>query len=240
MFQNRSSTFNLLSLLLLLLTVLTLICYLTVLVSPHVFFNPFPPPRRATDTPAPTATSTATPGLPPTFTPTLSPTITPTSRPTQTRTPTNTPTVTPTWPPTPSATPRATRSPWPFTCEVTYRRPEYGNPWSGVAGTVQDLDGNPLPGFYVRSEGAGLNPPAVQAGADPRYNSIYGSEAAWEQAFNPNNYQAMEIRVQLFNDTPDPSGSFRAVSETITVQLGGYASTSLGFFVCTLNWEEYR
>jgi len=119
------------------------------------------------------------------------------------------------------------------------RRPEYDH-WSGVAGHVQDLDGNPLPGYYVRTEGAGLNPPAVRAGENPRFNAIYGNEAAWEQAYNPGAYQAMEIRVQLFNDRPDRDGTYRPVSDVLIVRLGGYASSSLGYVVCTLNWENWH
>lgn len=215
--RSGSSVFNLLSLALVGLTGLTLICYLTVLVNPHIFLNPFPPQVEVAHiSPSPTNT----PVLPPTYTPT------------------NTPTITPTWPPTPTPTPRATRSPYPFTCEVTYQRPEYGS-WSGVAGHVQDMDGNPLPGYHAKAEGAGLSPPAVRAGADGRINDIYGHEAAWEQAFNPSAYQAMEIRVQLFNDHPDADGTYRAVSDVVVVQLGGYASKSLGYVVCTLNWEDW-
>ncbi|HIE39186.1 MAG TPA: hypothetical protein EYH30_02405 [Anaerolineales bacterium] len=216
--QRGSGLFNMLSLVLVGLTGITLICYLVVLVYPTVFFNPFPPGREiglVSPTPTPT------PALPPTYTPT------------------NTPTITPTWPPTPTPTPRATRSPYPFTCEVEYRRPEYDS-WSGVAGHIQDLDGNPLPGYHVKTEGAGLSPPAVRAGADSRINTIYGSDAAWEQAYNPGAYQAMGIRVQLFNDHPDPDGSYRAVSDVLTVNLPGYASGSLGYVVCTLNWEDWR
>jgi hypothetical protein len=105
---------------------------------------------------------------------------------------------------------------------------------------VQDLDGNPLPGFYVKVEGPTEKPlPAIRAGENPRYNAIYGSDAAWEQAFNPVIYQAMEIRVQLFNDHPEGDGSYRAVSDVLIVQLGGYASGSLGFVTCTLNWEDW-
>jgi hypothetical protein len=238
--MKRSASFvNLLSTFFLGLTLLTCLAYFTVLVYPHIFFNPFPPPLPPTPAPTATPTSTPTPGLEPTYTPTNTPTPTLTMPPTPTRTPTGTPTATPTWPPTPTPTARVTRSPYPFTCEVTLRRPEYDH-WSGVAGHVQDLDGNPLPGYYVRTEGAGLNPPAVRAGENPRFNAIYGNEAAWEQAYNPGAYQAMEIRVQLFNDRPDRDGTYRPVSDVLIVRLGGYASSSLGYVVCTLNWENWH
>lgn len=235
--RKGSPLLNLLSVAIFGLTGLTFLCYLIVFINPYIFLNPFPPQRQAGYvSPTPTRTSV----LPPTYTPTHTPTITPTSPPTATRTPTNTPTITPTWPPTPTHTPRATRSPYPFTCEVTYQRPEYGSPWSGVAGHVQDLDGNPLPGYYARVECPGAGAFTPRAGENERFNSIYGNTAAWEQACNPVNYQAMEIRVQLFNDRPSADGTYRPVSDVMIVRLGGYASGSLGYVVCTLNWEDWR
>jgi hypothetical protein len=111
--------------------------------------------------------------------------------------------------------------------------------WSGVAGHVQDLDGNALPGYYVKLEGPVPNLPARRAGEDARINAIYGNDAAWEQGYNPAAYQAMEIRVQLFNDRPGADGEYKAVSEQMIVKLGGYASASLGYVTCTLNWEDW-
>jgi hypothetical protein len=102
---------------------------------------------------------------------------------------------------------------------------------------VQDLDGNPLPGYYAQVKGP-VNG-TVRAGEDPRFNAIYGSDAAWEQHQNHAAYQAMEIRVQLFNDVPEADGTYRAVSDVVVVQLGGYASASLGYVTCTLNWEDW-
>ncbi len=234
--RRGSSIFDLLSLLLVGLTGITLLCYLSVLINPYLFFNPFPPRQESAQI---SPTPTRTPALPPTYTPTFTPTITPTGSPTPTRTPTNTPTVTPTWPPTPTPTPRATRSPYPFTCEVEYRHPEYDH-WSGVAGYIQDLDGNPLPGYHVRVECPSVGAFTHRAGDSERYNMMYGSEAAWEQACNPASYQAMEIRVQLYNDRPGADGNYRTVSDLLIVNLPGYASGSLGFIVCTLNWEDWR
>lgn len=208
-------------------------------------YNPFPPPTAIPIAQLPTETATPTPGSPtiiPTWTPTPTPTITPTPLPTNTPTPTTpTPTPTsivlPTLTHTPSPTARVTRAPFPFTCEVQLRRPEYDH-WSGVAGHVQDLDGNPLPGYYVRVEGpAGTF--TLRAGEDPRYNAIYGSAAAWERSQNDTVYQAMEIRVQLFNSRPNADGTYAAVSDVVVVRLGGYASTSLGYVTCTKNWENW-
>ncbi len=235
--MRRNGIMNLMSGVLLLLTALSFLCYLVVLINPYVAFNPFPPPRGteiAHAGPSPTPASL----LPPTFTPTNTPTITPTSPPTPTRTPTKTPTITPTWPPTPTPTVRVTRSAYPFTCEVFYRRPEYGGQWSGVAGDFEDLDGNPLPGYHVRVECPGVGAFGLTAGDDPTYNAIYGSEAAWEQACNPVQYQRMEIRVQPLAMYPEADGvTWRQVGEEVIVQLPGYASGSLGYVVCTMNHE---
>ena len=101
---------------------------------------------------------------------------------------------------------------------------------------MQDLEGNPLPGYFVKLEGPVPNLPAVRAGEDSRVNAIYGNEAAWEQVYNPGDYQAMEIRVQLCRLVGDECP---AISDVIIVQLGGYANGSLGYVICTLNWEDW-
>ena len=199
-------------------------------VSPKVLSTPTPPPTW-TPTNTPTITST------PTQTPTRLPTETPTATPTWPPTPTSMPTQTPT--PTPTTTPRATRSANPFTCETSYRQPEYQQAWSGVAGRVQDLDGNPLPGYHAQVECPSVGVFTSRAGENAVYNAFYKSKAAWEQACNSAEYQAMEIRVQLFNDRPDANGTYRAVSELLMVNLLGNRSGSLGYVTCTLNWEGW-
>jgi hypothetical protein len=206
-------------------------------------YNPFPVPTRASLLAI--GLDTATPEGPtdiPTWTPTTEPTATPTSPPSGTRTPTRTPTVTPTFRPTHTAVPptlRVTRAPWPFTCAVDFRRPEYGTPWSGVAGHLQDLDGNPLPGFYAKVECCqGCGQTSVQAGGDPFDVSLYGNQAAWELACDETRYVDLEVRVQMFDSVPDEEGEYPAVSALTVVQLGGYPGTSLGYVTCTLNWEE--
>ena len=136
--------------------------------------------------------------------------------------------------------PRATRSPKPFTCEVTYRPPEYQEPWSGVAGHVQTLGGSSLPGYHAQVECPGVGIFTSRAGADGKFNSFYGNEAAWERSCHDRAYQEMEIRMQLFNDRPDPDGSFQAVSDLLLIRLPGSRSSSLGYVVCTLNWQDWR
>ncbi len=238
-----TSLLNLLSLLLLGLTGLLVLFYLLILVNPYVPFNPFPPPRgvaRAGGS-TPTPTVTPTPVLPPPRTPPAQPTLTPVPSPTPTRTPTRTPSPTPTWPPTATPTPRATRAPYPFTCEVTYRANLYGIPWSGVAGHLQDLDGNPLPGYHVAVNCPGVPETLDQvAGADPRYNLMYGSEAAWERSCDPSAYRALDIRVRIYDKYSGADGTFRPASDWIQVQLGDWATRSLGYITCTLNWEEWK
>lgn len=235
--RSRSSVFNLLSVVLLGLTLLVFVCYFIVFVNPAVGYNPFPP-RWAMVTPTPDASPTPT--FPPTWTPTSipSPSATPTRRPTRTPRATLPASPSPTWPPTQTPTPRATRSAYPFTCEINYRRPEYDS-WTGVAGHFEDLDGVPLPGYHAQVQCPGAGTFTPRAGANDRFNMIYNNEAAWEQACNPATYQAMEIRVQMFNDQPGADGTYRAVSEPLAVDLGGFASRSLGYIVCTLNWEDW-
>jgi hypothetical protein len=221
--DRRGALFNVLTVVVLVATACLLVLYGAI---GFKVIDPFPRPTpgepvspRATPVP-PTAT---VPTAIPTWTPTATPTITPTPGPTKTRTP----------------TPRVTRSPdWPFTCEVDLRRPEYDS-WSGVAGYVQDLDGNPLPGFNIKVECPGVGRLDTRAGVNPTYNRMYGSEAAWEQVCNPIAYQAMEIRVQMWSDQPNPSGEYEAVSDLRLVRLEGRSSASLGFVVCTLNWEDF-
>jgi len=192
--------------------------------------NPFPQPVLPTIVPWP---DTPTPGGPtpiPTWTPTNTPTITPTPLPTNTRTPTLTPSVSPTFPPTATPTPRVTRSPWPFTAETKLMFPQYGCNWTGVAGHVQDLDGNPLKGYPVHVWGAGIDT-VVTSGADARFNTIYGNQAAWEQFFD-NKPKPMEIRVQLH----DPyRSSHPPISEELVIQMPGYCGGGLAYVVFTQN-----
>ncbi len=214
--------------------------YGLLIINPHLPFNPFPPPTLVplapTLTPSLTPTDTPTPGVP-TWTPTLTPsaTLTPTPRP-----PTKTPTPTPTfkWPDTaipsatPTETPIATRSPWPFTYELSFITPQYGCGWTGVAGKVQDLDGNPLAGYPVHIWGAGIDI-VVTAGADARYNTIYGSPAAWEQFFDTSP-KPMQVRVQLHDPYRD---DHPPVSEEVVLDFPGYCGGALGYVVFTMNHE---
>lgn len=225
--DRRTALFNILTILVLVALVCTVAFYGLVGLGVVV---PFPRYALPTLVPWP---DTPTPGGPtsiPTWTPTNTPTITPTPLPTNTRTPTPTPSITPTFPPTATPTPRVTRSPWSFTSEVTLSFPQYGCGWTGVAGHVQDLDENPLKGYPVHVWGAGIDV-VVSSGADARFNTIYGNQAAWEQ-FYDNKPKVMQVRVQLH----DPYRSDHPpVSNEIVVDMPGYCGGALAYVVFTQN-----
>ncbi len=239
----RDRIFNILTYVVLVATLCVVIYYALIGFGASAI-NPLPP---STFDISMLPTGPPTPTLPiASWTPTPTPTITPIPGPTDTRTPTLTPSITPiplptfTFPPTNTPTPRVTRSPYPFTCEVEYRRPECGV-CSGVAGHIEDLDGNPLPGYYVVVQGPVPEVNGAKlAGGNPTFNAIYGNEAAWEQIYNPGAFQAMEIRVQMCKPNPDPNKPCTAISNEVIVNLGGYASSSLGYVTCIKNWEGYE
>lgn len=199
-------------------------------------FDILPPPTPVAVAQLPTSTPTPRVTSVPTWTPTPLPTSTSPAPPTDTPGPTPTPTTTPTlpptatFPPTVTPTPRATRSAWRFTYDVTLTASQYGGcSWTGVAGHVQDLDGNPLQGYPVHVWGAGIDE-VVTAGSDSRLNTIYGSQAAWEQFFGPNP-KPVEVHVQLH----DPFGDHPPVSDEIVIDMPGYCGGALGYVVFTQN-----
>lgn len=196
-------------------------------------YNPFPVPTRAS---LALPTDTPTPGGP-TPIPTWTPTHTPAEpSPMPTRTPTLTPSATATFPPTPTfpptvtPTPRATRSPWPFTYELDLMSPQYGCSWTGVAGHVQDLDGNSLVGYPVHVWGAGIDV-VVTSGSDARFNTIYGNQAAWEQFFDAKP-KVLEVRVQLHDPYRD---DHLPVSEEIVIEMPGFCGAGLAYVAFTQN-----
>jgi hypothetical protein len=95
---------------------------------------------------------------------------------------------------------------------------------------VQDLDGNPLEGYPVHIWGAGIDT-VVTAGVEPRFNLLYGSEAAWEQYFGPSP-RVMEIHVQLH--TPFADGN-PPVSDEIVVDFPGHCGGALAYLAFTKN-----
>lgn len=178
-----------------------------------------------TPTPAPIV---ATPI--PTWTPTATPTATPTPAPTDTPRPTPLPSATPTFPPTATPTPRVTRSARLFTYELEFKFPQYGCGWTGVAGHVQDLDGNPLQGYPVHIWGASLDM-VVTSGADARFNTIYSNQASWEQFFD-NKPKVFQVRVQLHDPYQD---NHLPISDEIVIDMPGYCGGALAYIVFTKN-----
>lgn len=228
--ERKTRLFNILTIIVLVATVGLVSIY--GLIAANVF-NPFPPPTPIPVAQLPTSTPTPRTTPVPTWTPTPSPnpstpTRTPGATPTPTTTPTFPPTVTPTDTPTP--TPRATKSPWPFTYELSLSSPQYGCNWTGVAGHVQDLDGNPLIGYHVHVWGAGIDT-VVTSGTDARFNTIYGSEAAWEQFMAPNP-KPIEVHVQLHDPYRD---DHPPVSEEIVINFPGVCGRALGYIEFTKN-----
>lgn len=229
----RAGMFNVASLIMLGVTVITLICYIAIAVNPYLPINPFPPePQQvlvATVTPSPTPTQipaatwtpTATPTITPTPPPSFTPTITPTPAPTTPPPPTATPE------PTETPTPRVTRSPYPFTYELTYETPYYGCTWMGVAGTVEDIDGNPLRGYPIHVWGGGIDT-VVTSGDKP----VYG-DAGWEQFFDssPKSVDGV-FRVQIHSrDNPNHP----PISAEVVLNFEGLCSTSLAHIVFIKN-----
>jgi hypothetical protein len=230
----KSLVFNVLTLVVLVAALCLAGLYSLVALGVYEVF-PYPPPPTVAVLPTLTPTPLATPI--PTWTPTQEPTETPVPPPTDTPgpspTPSSTPTIapSPTFPPTATPTPRVTRSARPFTYEVVLKEPQYGGcSWTGVAGQVQDLDENPLPGYLVHVWGAGIDE-VVASGANQRFNTVYGSEAAWEQFFGPSP-KAMEVHVQLHDPFRE---DHLPISEEIVIDFPGYCGGALGYVVFTKN-----
>jgi hypothetical protein len=108
--------------------------------------------------------------------------------------------------------------------------PQYGCNWTGVAGHVQDLDGNPLQGYPVHIWGAGIDQ-VVTSGADARFNTIYANQAAWEQFFD-NKPKEFDVRVQLHDPYRD---DHLPISEEIVIRMPGYCGGALAYVVFTMN-----
>lgn len=227
----RDRLFNVLTLVVLGLTVITFVCFASIAINPFLPFNPFPPQEYIVATPSPTPTPTHVPAA--TWTPTTTPTITPTPPPSFTPTPTptpgptGTPAPTATLIPTMTPTPRVTRSPYPFTYDVSYETPYYGCGWTGVAGTVEDLDGNPLMGYPIHVWGGGID--TVVTSGDKQ---LYG-DSGWEQFFTDHPQEARGVfRVQI-HSKDDPNHP--PISAEIVLDFPGYCSQALAHIVFIKN-----
>ena len=95
---------------------------------------------------------------------------------------------------------------------------------------MQDLDGNPLPGYLVHVWGKNVDV-VLTSGSDTWFNTVYGNEAAWERALD-DEPEAIKVNVQLH----DPyAQNHPPVSESIEVDLRGYCSFALGYVTFTKN-----
>ena len=220
--NKRDRLFNIVSVVMLALTIIVVLCYILIAVNPFLPINPFPPdPNRflvasLTPTPTPTRdlvatwTPTATPTVTPTPPPSFTPTVTPTPAPLQS---------TATLIPTRTPTPRVTRSPWPFTYEIEYQTPIHGCAWMGVAGTVEDIDGNPLVGYPIHVWGGGIDLLVNSGDAQ-----MYG-DSGWEQFFTNRPVAVNGVfRVQIHSrDNPNHP----PISGEIILNFPGYCSQSL-------------
>jgi len=225
--NNKGSLFNVLTYVTLGATACLVIFY--TLVGFNVY-NPFPHPAVVSVTPTQSPTPTGPTSIP-TWTPTNTPTITLTPGPTDTPTITPTPSATPTFPATRTPTPTEgpTLSPWLFTYEVEFTTPLMGCEWTGVAGHVQDLEGNPLPGYPVHVWGP--IDTVVSSGADAGLNTRYGNDAAWEQ-FLDSHPRQMYVRVQLHDPYRD---DHLPISEEIVIEMPGYCGAGMAYVVFTKN-----
>ncbi len=226
----REGIFNLLSLVMLGLTVITLACLISIAINPYLPFNPFPPEPEMVLVATTTATPIPTDSPASTWTPTVTPTVTPTPPASFTPTVTSTPEPTtppPTKAPTATPTPRVTRSPYPFTYDIAYETPYYGCAWMGVAGTVEDIDGNALVGYPIHVWGGGID--MVVTSGDKQ---LYG-DSGWEQFFDNSPKEVRGVfRVQIHAkyDSRHPP-----VSREIVLDFEGYCSRSLARIVFVKN-----
>jgi hypothetical protein len=109
-----------------------------------------------------------------------------------------------------------------------------------VAGHFQDLDGNPLPGYYAQVECPGAGTFTPRAGDNNRYNIMYGSEAAWEQPATQCPTRRWRCGCGCITTIRTATAPTAPVSEQLIIPLGDYAGAALGYVTCTLNWENWR
>jgi hypothetical protein len=226
----------------LVLTVLVLACYVAIFLNPKLPLNPFPPQQvviRITQqvnelgTPLP-PTFTPPPTFPPTWTPTLTsvPTLTSTPRPTSTPVP---PTLTPTpVPPTPRPVQFALRQDPILVSQSLY--PSAAGWWTGVAGEVSDLNGNPVTDVTIRIRDNKGHSWDVVPGTAGNYAQTYGtayggggSYAWWEQHLEGSCQQEITLRIQVLVGG-------RAGSQEVTTKTSGVCERNLVLVHFVKNW----
>ena len=222
--EGRARLFNILTLGLLGMTVAVIVIYALIAINPRRSLNPFPPPTPLAPLALQSETFTSEGLTLPSWLSTLTPSVV--LPPSATPTPTLKPTAVPTRTPYPTKTPHATRSPTLFTYKLTYKMPYYGCNWAGVAGSVEDLKGDPLQDYSVHIWGRGLDV-VLTSGDDP----VYG-ESGWEQFFSDDPIQVEgAYKVQLHNREPPHA----PVSEVVTLEFQGQCAKSLAFVTFVKN-----
>jgi hypothetical protein len=240
----RGGVARVLTALVLLLTGLVLACYVAIFMSPNLPINPFPPqyvmvritPQGqdpAGDTSA-APTFTPPPTFPPTWTPTLTPvpTMTGTPRPTLTPVP---PTLTPTPIPPTARPPQFTLRADPiFVGQTLY--PGASGWWTGVAGEVSDLEGNPVTDVTIRIQDNKGRSWELSPGSAANYAQTFGttyggggSYAWWEQHLEGSCQQQITIRVQVL-------GGGQPLSREVTVKTSGGCERNLVLIHFVKNW----
>jgi hypothetical protein len=237
---SRDEMWNRLTLAALALTGVVIVLFILLLIFPSL--SPFGP------RPEPTGVAllflpSPTPTVPPTWTPAASWTPGPTDTPWPTDTPMSSPTASPipgptsTFPPTwtpeaPPSTPLPTRSNYPFALQnnqLEYTQYFFGSDcnWLGIAGLVEDKDGNPIVGQPVVLNGGGFQNHVTYSGHAPAYG-----ESGWEH-FLDNKVKEGDFIIQLYNNNGEP------ISDQINVRTRQDCRGNLIWIVFEKNWDEY-
>jgi hypothetical protein len=117
-----------------------------------------------------------------------------------------------------------TRSNYPFTAEILMRMSPRGCSWSGLMGTVNDLEGKPLVGYSVRVRGDGGIDLTASA-ASSQFRDLPGyDESAWDVPINPSGLTAGVWHVQLYQ-----SGADTPISDVYEVRLEAVCGASSAF-----------
>lgn len=231
-------TWRMLTTITLALTVLTCIGCIVVFASPSLLpfsakAEPVPIALLSTPTTKPTIPVTDTPVPPPaTWTPEPSPTQPPTNTPKPpppTRTPR--PTILLTLAPTVTSTPTPTRHPYPFKLSdagVTYMQYFFSSTcaWLGIAGEVQDPEGEPVNGISVVLNGGGLQNVVTTSGSRTDY-----APSGWEH-FLDAQVKEGDFTIQLWHNG-------QPVSELVQVHTKKDCRANLVYLVFEQVREEF-
>jgi hypothetical protein len=240
---SRDQLWHRLTLITLGLTAVVAFLYLLAFLAPPLFGGllktekPEPTPAATMVLPSATASPVASDTPIASWTPEPSRTPRPTSTQRSTATPSVTPGPSPTFPPTwtPAPTegpPLPTRSNYPFALkdnEIVYTEYFFGSgcDWLGIAGLVQDKEGNPITGLPVVLNGGGLQNQVTYSGNAPAYG-----ESGWEH-FLDNKVKEGIFTVQLYSNQGEP------ISDPVEVHTREDCRANLVMITFVKNWDEY-